>query len=326
MEVRQPQKQADGSNTGVDGIKNDKGKKKKFFVICFVLSLIIIGGIIFYFSRIHDTEKTDGQSDVFASQDAGTSDNGKLTVYFLDVDQGDCILASYGEHHLIIDAGGEAFGTKVQKFLTDRGITELDYCIGTHFDADHIGGMDVILQKFDCGQVILPDYVKDTMAYDNLMRVINSKGIKVTSPVVGDEYSLGEASFTIIAPSGNGYEDENDYSIGIILKNGANGFVFTGDATMLSEEEMLASGIPLDADVLKAAHHGSSYSTGNDFLKAVSPEYVVVSCGKDNDYGHPHRSFLNRVEEAGCRILRTDELGTVAFTSDGESVSYISEK
>ena len=318
MTVKQPENQ-NGSSDGAEKENAGGSRKKKILLTVAILIIVIAAGITFYLSR------TDEQANI--TEDYGREDdyhgdlrNEELKVYFLDVGQGDCILVSAGEHHLLIDAGGEDYGTRVWKFLQDKGITELDYCIGSHFDADHIGGMDVVLQKFKCKQVMLPDYVKDTRAYDNLFNVIESKRLKVVSPEPGEKYTLGGAEFTIISPSTGTHEEENDYSIGIILRNGDNAFVFTGDATMQSEEQMMNLDINLKADVLKAAHHGSSYSTGSDFLEAVSPKYIVVSCGKDNDYGHPHRSFLKRAEEAGCQILRTDERGNVTFISDGRNI------
>lgn len=248
-----------------------------------------------------------------------------LEIHFIDVGQGDATLIKCGEHAMLIDAGDYTKGTAVQFYLKKQGVTKLDYVIGTHLDADHIGGLDVIITKFDCDVVMYPEYEKDTKSYFDLVDAMKDRNYQNTPPEVGKVYTLGEASFTVLAPVSESYEQENNYSIAIRLVYGDNSFLFLGDAESESEKEMLQSGRKLKADVLKAAHHGSSSSLSEEFMQAVAPVYAVISCGKDNDYGHPHEAVLNILRRGGCRVFRTDEQGTVIACSDGREITWSCE-
>ena len=251
------------------------------------------------------------------------SDGSTLEVHYLDIGQGDCTLIRQGDHAMLIDAGNNSKGTKVQAYLENQGIDHLDYVIGTHPDADHIGGLDVIIYKFDCGKVMMPDYSKDTQTYDDVIQAAKSKDYQITHPKAGEEYTLGEAEVTVVCPVKDCYgSNANDYSIGVRVQFGENSFLFTGDAEEHSEEDMVSSGENLKADVYKAAHHGSRTANTEDFLKAVDPQYVVISCGEGNTYGHPHAEVLNRLREMGIQIFRTDDQGTIVAVSDGQTIAF----
>lgn len=251
------------------------------------------------------------------------SDGSTLEVHYLDIGQGDCTLIRQGDHAMLIDAGNNSKGTKVQAYLENQGIDHLDYVIGTHPDADHIGGLDVIIYKFDCGKVMMPDYSKDTQTYDDVIQAAKSKDYQITHPKAGEEYTLGEAEVTVVCPVKDSYgSNANDYSIGVRVQFGKNSFLFTGDAEEHSEEDMVSSGENLKADVYKAAHHGSRTANTEDFLKAVDPQYVVISCGEGNTYGHPHAEVLNRLREMGIQIFRTDDQGTIVAVSDGQTIAF----
>lgn len=260
--------------------------------------------------------------DVSAAASDVFRDGSTLEVHFLDVGQGDATLIRCGEAAMLIDAGNNSWGDDVRDYLEYQGIGDLDYVIGTHPDADHIGGLDVVMEAFDCGTVIMPDYEKDTQTYTDVTDVMEEKGYELTLPQVGMVYELGEAAFTIVAPNGEYGDNANDYSVGILLEHGENRFLLTGDAEEDSEADMLDNGIDLSADVLKAAHHGSRTANTEAFLERVNPEYVVISCGEGNSYGHPHAKVLNRLREMGIKVFRTDEEGTVVATSDGAGVTF----
>ncbi len=246
-----------------------------------------------------------------------------LEVHFIDVGQGDATLIKQGDHAMLIDAGDNDKGTAVQSYLQHQGVDHLDYAIGTHPDSDHVGGLDVILYKFSWDTVILPDLEKDTKTYQDVLRVIQDKREEITYPKAGTSYALGNAEFTIIAPVKEDYGDNwNDYSVGILLQFGENRFVFTGDAEEDAEQDMLAEGVDLSADVLKAAHHGSDTANTMEFLEEVNPDAVVISCGEGNSYGHPRAEAMNHFRSIGTEIYRTDEQGTIVAVSDGEKIIW----
>ena len=264
-----------------------------------------------------------GQEEKAAKALDTSKPEGMLEVHYIDVGQGDATLIKCGSHAMLIDGGNNNKGTTVQLYLKKQGVESLDYVIGTHPDADHIGGLDVIVYKYNCDTVIMPDYEKDTKTYQELVDVIHDKNMKITYPVVGEQYALGEAKFTIIAPNSNSYGgNANDYSVAILLEYGKNRFLFTGDAEEASEAEMLTNGIDISADVYKVAHHGSRSASTQEFLNAVHPKYAVISCGEGNSYGHPHAEVLNRLRSMGVEVFRTDEQGSIIASSDGENINW----
>ncbi|MEE0036822.1 MAG: ComEC/Rec2 family competence protein [Lachnospiraceae bacterium] len=271
------------------------------------------------------SEKTlqSGQEEKAAKAPDTSKPEGMLEVHYIDVGQGDATLIKCGSHAMLIDGGNNNKGTTVQLYLKKQGVESLDYVIGTHPDADHIGGLDVIVYKYNCDTVIMPDYEKDTKTYQELVDVIHDKNMKITYPVVGEQYALGEAKFTIIAPNSNSYGgNANDYSVAILLEYGKNRFLFTGDAEEASEAEMLTNGIDISADVYKVAHHGSRSASTQEFLNAVHPKYAVISCGEGNSYGHPHAEVLNRLRSMGVEVFRTDEQGSIIASSNGENITW----
>ena len=246
-----------------------------------------------------------------------------LEVHFIDVGQGDAALIKCGDAAMLIDAGENDQGTLVQNYIRKQGVKSLDYLIVTHPHSDHCGGADVIISKYDVGTIIMPNYSKDTATYRDVIKAMDYKGYEITSPEVGNSYKLGDAEFTIIAPNKEDYGDgENNYSVGIILEHGSSKFVFTGDAEEEAEADILDNGIDISADVLKVAHHGSRTSSTEEFIRAVNPEYAVISCGENNEYGHPHAATLNTLRSMGVKLFRTDEQGSLIAASDGERITW----
>lgn len=271
---------------------------------------------------------TDTATEAHTATDTSASPSDTLdplTVHFLDIGQGDSTLITCGDHSMLIDAGDNNVGTKIQLYLTKQGITSLDYAIGTHPDADHIGGLDVILYKFDVNRTFMPDIVSDTRTYDDVIQTVRNKNYKIEHPVPGETYSLGDASFEILGPLKE-YDDTNSNSICLKLTHGSNTFLFCGDAELEAESDLLSSGADLNADVLKVSHHGSDTATSQSFLQAVSPSCAVISCGDDNKYGHPHQEVLDRLNQDDITVYRTDLQGTVTVTSDGSSLNWSTEK
>lgn len=264
-----------------------------------------------------------GGSVANQTADSEPSDSQTLEVHFIDVGQGDAILIKSEEHAMLIDAGDNSKGTAVQYYLNNQNVTELDYVIGTHPDADHIGGLDVILTKFDCGTVFLPETTSDTATYRDVLDALSYRGYSASVPTAGDSYALGGANFTFLTPTGEAYGDNtNNDSIGILLTNGNHRFLFLGDAEAEAEQDILSRFPDLKADVYKVSHHGSRSSSTEAFLQAIRPSYAVISCGADNKYGHPHAQTLNTLRAMGVKVFRTDEQGSIIAYSDGTELTF----
>lgn len=174
-------------------------------------------------------------------------------------------------------------------------ITKLDYVIATHPHEDHIGSMDDVINNIRVGTFYSPKVTTTTKTYENMITALKSKNLKLTLPKVGDALTIGNATLTFLAPNSDRYEDLNNYSIVVKLKYGNNSFIFMGDAEDVSEGEILQKQLDIQADVLKVGHHASHSSTTQAFLDKVNPKYAVISCGKDNDYGHPHKETLDKL-------------------------------
>ncbi len=248
---------------------------------------------------------------------------GALRVHFLDVGQGDCILVQFPKgRNMLVDAGKNDSAVAIIDYLEARGIARLDYLVGTHPHEDHIGSLDTVIQEFPVGEILLPKVTANTRTFRELLEAIAGKGLQVTTAKAGMNILEEEGlSVKVLAPIGSSYNDLNNYSAVIKITYREVSFLLEGDAESESEKEMLNSGADVRADVLKVGHHGSNSSTSPAFLSMVKPEYAVISLGADNDYHHPHPTTLAKLKKAGVDILRTDERGTIVFTTDGKDIN-----
>lgn len=244
---------------------------------------------------------------------------GELEVHYLDVGQGDASLIVFDGHAMLIDAGPDSKGTAVQYYLQKQGISSLDYVVITHPDTDHIGGMDVILTKFECKNVIMLDAESDTAAYRDVCSAMEYKHYKATQPTIGSQYKLGEVSVTFLGPKET-VDNDNDNSIICLVEYGKTSFLFTGDAEAKGEN-VLCSG-NLSVDVYQVGHHGSETSSSEKLLDLINPQYAIISCGTGNAYGHPHEAVLNRLKSRNIEVFRTDEQGSIVATSDGNVIRW----
>lgn len=247
--------------------------------------------------------------------------DGTLQVHFIDVGQGDATLITCGNESMLVDAGNNDSGTRVWKYLLDHNVEELKYVIGTHPDADHVGGLDVVISKFaiTSGEIWLPDFQNETKTMEELYQTISYFNIKEVHPNVGDTYTLGDAILTIYGPT-KGNDNSNDNSIVIGITYGNVNVLLTGDASAEEEQQMIEMSLP-QFDVIKIAHHGSKYSTSKAFLDELSPKYGVISVG-ENNYGHPSAEVLNRLRTEGISLYRTDEQGTILLETDGTKLIW----
>ena len=254
---------------------------------------------------------------------SGTTTGEALKVNYIDVAQGDSILIQTPNgKNILIDGGKTDQTATVENYLHSAGVSTLDYVIATHADADHIGSLDSVIKDFNIGQVYMPNVTNTTYTFEDLLNAMQSKGLTFNRAKAGGTLDFGaglEANF--IGPVEDSYTDANNYSAVLHLKYGSTSFLFTGDAETKSENDMIASGVDLQSTVLKVGHHGSNSSTSEAFLNAVNPKYAVISVGP-NSYGHPTEDVLNRLNQHGVNVFRTDVSGSIVATSDGTDVTF----
>jgi len=259
-----------------------------------------------------------------------TEEGATVRVHILDVGQADCILVQGPDKTLVIDGGESENGPGIAEYLQGQGVEKIDYYLNTHPHADHMGGITQVMDAIPTGEFFHhppPEkYLPTTRGYQKLMQYLIDNKIKTTVLDPGDTLDLGGgAVITYLAPLEE-YDDMNNNSLVGRLVFGRRAFLFTGDAEKKSESAILKSGAELSADVYSAPHHGSNTSTSQAFLDAVGPEFATISVGEGNDYGHPSRETLEKLEAAGIPCLRTDLLGNIVITTDGESLDITTDR
>jgi beta-lactamase superfamily II metal-dependent hydrolase len=243
-----------------------------------------------------------------------------FSVHFIDVGQGDAILVEVGDADILIDGGPS--GTGVLSYLAGQHLPDIDLLVATHPHADHIGGLDDVLARYDVREVWTNGATATTQTYRDFAAAVAAEGAVEREIRRGYSAEFGGVTLTALDPVDPQTGDANGDSIVLRLSCGSVDVLLTGDANADSEASMLADpSVILDADVLKVGHHGSSTSTTNAFLDAVTPKDAVISVGAGNTYGHPAQDTLNRLAAHGATIYRTDLNGTVVLTSDCNTYS-----
>lgn len=254
------------------------------------------------------------------------ADENQLVVSYIDVGQGDATLISKGNFCMLIDAAKNERGTTVVEYLKKEKIEKIDILVGTHPDSDHIGGMDDVLKNIPVDVVYLPKAKKETKTYQQVEEAMEQVGITAKMPEIGKDYTYdGNVLVRFLGPEKD-YKDANDNSLVVQLAYGRNRFLFMGDAEENAEKDILKHSYDLECDVLKVGHHGSYTATSDAFLQESNPTYAVISCGERNSYGHPHAEVLAKLEDDDVQIYRTDTMGTIVATSDGQNVKLSTEK
>lgn len=290
-------------------------EKNKFRFISLIISLIIALSI---FSGCSVSESTNAEtSTATTSQNAPTSG---LRVHYIDVGQADSILIQSPDNkNMLIDAG-ETKDKAVLNYLNAQGVKRLDVVIATHPHNDHISEMADVIKSYEIGDFYMPKATHTSKSFEKMVDALKAKNISPIVAKAGMSFNLEDKiKCDIVAPNSDKYENLNNYSIVLKLTYGENSFLFTGDAEELSEKEILNSGADVSANVLKVGHHGSSSSTSAAFLKAVNPQYAVISCGKDNDYGHPHKETIEKLK--GINTYITKDNGNIIISSDSKNIS-----
>lgn len=248
-----------------------------------------------------------------------------LTVHFIDVGQADCALVQCDGANMLIDGGNVEDSRLVVSYLLDQGVETLNYVVGTHAHEDHIGGLAAALATIPAEYVFCPVEDYDTKCFADFKEYAYQQGLVLVRPEPGSTWQLGSAVVTMLGPVED-YDDTNNTSIVLRIDYGETSFLFTGDAETQAEQDILDAGYDVSATVLKVGHHGSNTSSCYRWLREVAPSYGVISCGVDNDYGHPHDEPLSRLRDADVELYRTDLQGHIVCTSDGKTVSFTTKK
>ena len=266
-----------------------------------------------------------GAGTALAAGSTGAAQAGTLTVTWLDVGQGDAAVIQCGGQAMLIDGGKPEKSSYIYAWLQQHDLSYLDVIVATHVDADHIGGLSGALNYASVGTAYCPVTTGTTETFQSFVKYLAQRGKQITVPTAGETFALGGAQVQILGPLRRA-EDSNDNSIVLKVSFGATSFLFTGDAERAEEQDLLNAGVNLQSTVLKVGHHGSDTSTSYPFLRAVAPQYAVISVGTGNSYGHPTEAVLSRLRDAGVTTFRTDMQGEITAVSDGQTVNFSTAK
>lgn len=273
----------------------------------------------------------------FASNEEGTKNNelpdGTAEFHFIDVGQGDAVLIRVDKKFILIDTGDRADEDreKLVNYLTKMNVTTIDYFVATHPDSDHIGSAAYVVENYDIKNVIMSPKTHTSKTYENFITALEERpqiNVINAQNMLGECINVEELELKILGPIGEyNSDDNNNPSVVIMARWGNTKVLLTGDAEKEAEERLRVEyKTELDCDILKVGHHGSSSSTENAFLKFVKPEYAVISCGVDNKYNHPHKVTIDNLTYNKTQIYRTDLQGTVIASTDGENITFKTEK
>lgn len=264
-------------------------------------------------------------SDISAPQTATTQDtipaDSHLEVHYIDVGQADSALILCDGEAMLIDGGNVADSNLIYTYLEKNHIDHLNTIVVTHAHEDHCGGIAGALSYATVDTLYSPVTEYNSKAFSNVVKKLADQDKSITVPHPGDQFMIGSALITIVGPIKES-DEPNNTSIVLRLDYGETSFLFTGDAEREEENDILDAGYDVSCNVLKTGHHGSETSTSYRWLREVDPEYAIISCGKDNSYGHPHEAVISRFNDAEVQVMRTDLLGDIVATSDGKSVTF----
>ncbi len=308
----------------MSGRRSGKLSAKKRLYLIGMTIILVFALVIEIGSRIPGSGIPDWDT-LFADsgfQGTSTTPGGQLEVHFIDVGNADCILVRQGSAAMLIDAGEKGDADTILEYLQRQGVERLNIVIATHPHADHIGSMARVIRALPIDTFLMaymPQSATPTSAvYLSMLQALDEKQVSVRQAQPGDTLSLGEAQVQILAPLEQS-NDPNNMSVVSRVVYGERRFLFMGDAETPVEQALLERRTELSADVLKAGHHGSRTATSEAFLKRVAPAYAVLTCGKGNSYGHPHKETLQLLEKYNVTTLRSDVDGDIVFVTDGHT-------
>lgn len=255
--------------------------------------------------------------------DSFINSNDKMSIHYIDVNQGDATLIQVNTKNILIDSGPESSKKNLLAYLNSINLDKLDYVVATHPHEDHIGNMQHIIKEYDILSFYAPKITSNTKTFEEMIDSIKSKDLKINIIKEGtSSIDLGpNTSITVFSPSKYEYDNLNNYSPIIKIEYKNTSFLFTGDAEEEVENTVLQNNFPISSDVLKVGHHGSSTSTSTSFLSAVNPSISIISVGEDNNYNHPNNETIKKLQQNKSIIYRTDIDGNIVLISNGSTIS-----
>lgn len=301
-------------------------RKKQISKIIVTIAILLIATVVTA-NQVGESEpsNTGTQPNGQTSSSEVQNPQGELRLTMIDCGQADSFLLEQNGETCLVDCGTRSTGKDVVQYLKNQGITKIDYLFGTHPHDDHMGGMYDVITNFEIGKVIIPK-VKDgtvtTNWYLKLMKELKQNSYNIEYVSLGTIYQLGQATINVIGPINEPDENKNNYSTVLKVSFGEMDIIMTGDAEKKVEQDIIESGINLDAEILKVGHHGSDTSTSEAFLDAISPDYALISTEVGNKYDHPIKVTMDNLKSRNIEVYRTDENGTVVAHITTEDVSF----
>jgi len=344
----------------IETIKKKRGRRKLklLAVVLLVFSTFLLSsctekqiedGVDIAFDILQDVLDDAVSQDEQGSQNSSntnvpTSVDGEMVVHFIDVGQADATLFIQGDQVMLFDVGLKNRGDDLVEYIKNLGIDYIDVVVLTHPHNDHMGGAAEVFNNIEVGKVYGPDIFNisslDTLGwYNDMLDAIDAIDQKNNANIPEDKqtsvwhfprnekgefakFNIGDAVVEFYAPLEDEYSDMNDYSICAKVSYGTVDILLTGDATTSVEDSLLSEGYDLDVEIFQAGHHGSDTSNSKEFLEAMSPECIVISCGMKNQHKHPVKSVIELFEEMNIPVYRTDESGDIILTTDGTDYSF----
>jgi competence protein ComEC len=251
-----------------------------------------------------------------------------LRIDFLDVGQGDSVLVTMPDGTtLLVDAGGNTMDstrrigeTVVSEYLWWRGLSEIDYVLATHADADHIDGLNDVLKNFTVRSALIARRPVDDPEFAKFSQTLARTNTPSETIEAGDVIQFGDVIVNVFWPPAGGEKSTNNNSVVLRIQYGERSILLTGDIEQATERALIASQQQLHADVIKVPHHGSKTSSTEAFVAATNPPFAIISVGRTSRFGHPHKEVVERWQSSGATVLTTGKSGTITVTTNGHDL------
>lgn len=312
--------------------KRNKKQKKKIFTNTLVAYLILLCVFSFTSPKINETsadsqllsqesinkknytKKAENEGETPQEATINKVTENKAEIHFINTGNSDAILIKEGSKAALIDGGDNDDENTVVSYLKKQGVKELEYIFATHPDADHIGGLDAVINSIAVKNVYVSNGDANTKTYVDFINAISNKGLNPSVPLLNSEFKLEKSKFKVLSVANE--KEVNDNSIVLEYINGNDKILFMGDAGREIENNINTE----DVDLLKIGHHGSRTSSDPSFIRKTNPEYAVITVGENNRYGHPHEETMDTLKNNNIEVHRNDECGDIIFISTGKGL------